>query len=243
MGVALYLRNHYGQVGVGAVALGTAVYTEALHKAKSFGSSYMYKTVDCVLHKDKDFKAICDNVNKQSNEIWNGMHTDHKTAMLGRNQLVPIEMSSDVIKTSNAVTQWVQEAASCNKLLFICNNKKDEIDQKLSQASVKTIQAQDDIIIAKNEALDSQREVAKAKDETLKFKTDSDPDKIRLGECKELESLKIENTRLDLVEKQFIKLEVKHESLEDLYNKTLTDLNALKAAHQIALKKCGSWCV
>lgn len=243
MAIALYLRNHYGQVGVAAAAVYTATYTGAIHQAQKFASSYMSKTVDCVLHKDKDFRAICDTVNKQSKEIWDEMHTDHKNAMVERTQLSPIEMSSNVIKTSNAVTQWVQEAANCNKFLFICNNAKEEAEKQLSLSSKQTIEAKNEIIGAKNEAMNSLGEVAKAKSETIKIIKDSNPDQIRIGECKELENLKNETGRLKQVEKDHIKLHADYKNLETLYNKLVTESNALKADHKVALKKCGSWCV
>lgn len=226
MFVAPYLRNHYGQVGIAAAAVYTSVYTGLANKAQSYASSYMYKTVDCVLHKDKDFKAICDNVNNQSKMIWDGMHTDHKTAMLGRNQLVPIEMSSDVIKTSNAVTQWVQEAASCNKLLFICDSKKTICDNELPAAKANASEVKTQIINLQKE-----------------HKVETDPLIERKGECKELESLKDEIDRLRLVEKDHIKLDADYKNLEKLYNSLTTDHSTLKTDHKAALKKCGSWCV
>lgn len=232
MGIALYLRNHYGQVGVGAAAIYTAVYTGATSQAQKWATSIFMdhgsRTIDCVMYQDKAFKKLCGSINNQTKDIWDNIHSDTKAVMKSR--VSPLEISKDIQQSVTSVAQWVREAASCNQLHYECVKEKKDVTAQLSIATNQIIEAerkvteaknevikaqaevnliQNNVTLAKDETIESQKNITKAKDDA---KAQIDPCNVRIGECKELENFKLEVDRLKKIEIEYeaLKIELKH---------------------------------
>ncbi len=211
MGVAVYLRNHYGQIGVGAAAIYTAAYTGATSQAQKWATSIFMdhgtRTINCVLHQDKEFKKLCGSINNQTKGIWDNIHTDTKAVMVTR--LSPLQISQDIQNSVNSVSQWVNEAANINHLHRECLKEKKDTNDQLALALNQTVEALEKALKSKDEAFDVQNNIIKVKDDA---KAEIDPCNVRIGECKELEKFKVEVDRLKQVEIEYeaLKIELKH---------------------------------
>ena len=151
-------------------------------------------------------------INERTQLIWNSSHMDTKFEMQKR--IRPFFLSiQDIPKSSLDLVSWVQETVSCNEDRRKCILEKNEAEQGVKKAKDEIIQLQKD------------------------FKLEKDPLLERKGECKDLEGLKIENSRLEKVEDEYILIKEKCKDLEIIK----TENNRLKKVedeHILIKDKC-----